>query len=105
MQTMTSYDFGAVVLVLTTRTLTTEDIHRKAESLGIIWDYDQPGSRPFLDHSVRLTGETHQLQSQAIQHTGVPGPMIQPDGMVGRCLVQIPASRVPLFSKVELVVA
>jgi superfamily II DNA or RNA helicase len=39
--------------------ITKEDIHQKAESLGIIWDYDKPGSEPFLRHSVRVTGKTH----------------------------------------------
>jgi intein/homing endonuclease len=49
----------AEVTKIAKKRITKEDIHQKAESLGIIWDYDKPGSEPFLRHSVRVTGKTH----------------------------------------------
>ena len=55
--------------------ITKEDIHQKAESLGIIWDYDKPGSEPFLRHSVRVTGKTHvddMTPSELSERLGVP---------------------------------
>jgi hypothetical protein len=39
--------------------LTTRDIHRRADELGIVWDSDKPGSQAFLTLSKRLTGKSH----------------------------------------------
>ena len=39
--------------------ITKEDIHRKADEKGVIWDSDKPGSEAFLRMSMRLTGKAH----------------------------------------------
>lgn len=36
-----------------------EDVHRRADKLGIAWDSEKPGSGPFLKMSKKVTGKPH----------------------------------------------